>query len=38
MFAPSVKKVPEKLPEEIISLNFAFAKNNSESIENLDKW
>ncbi|QVK06817.1 BspA family leucine-rich repeat surface protein [Mycoplasma mycoides] len=37
-FAETVKKVPEKLPEEIISLEDAFRKNNSDKIENLDKW
>nr|VZS00940.1 hypothetical protein MF5583_00857 [Mycoplasma feriruminatoris] len=37
-FDAKVKKVPEKLPEEIISLDDAFRKNNSAIIENLDKW
>ncbi|WFQ95583.1 BspA family leucine-rich repeat surface protein [Mycoplasma feriruminatoris] len=37
-FAPTVNKVPEKLPEEIISLNDAFRNNNSDKIQNLDKW
>ncbi|WFQ92230.1 hypothetical protein MFERI14815_00848 [Mycoplasma feriruminatoris] len=37
-FAETVKKVPKELPEEIISLNDAFRKNQSATIENLDKW
>ncbi|WFQ90583.1 BspA family leucine-rich repeat surface protein [Mycoplasma feriruminatoris] len=37
-FLPTVNKVPTKLPEEIISLDDAFVKNSSTTIQNLDKW
>ncbi|UOE64005.1 DUF285 domain-containing protein [Mycoplasmopsis bovis] len=38
IFDKKVKKVPTKLPEEIISLSTAFLYNENQNIENLDKW
>ncbi|MBT1395979.1 BspA family leucine-rich repeat surface protein [Mycoplasma bovis] len=37
-FHIKVKKVPAKLPEEVISLKEAFLKNENQTIENIDKW
>ncbi|MBT1315261.1 BspA family leucine-rich repeat surface protein [Mycoplasmopsis bovis] len=37
-FAQNVKEVPANLPEEIISLDWAFARNLNEKIVNLEKW
>ncbi|WP_235670818.1 DUF285 domain-containing protein [Mycoplasmopsis bovis] len=37
-FDRNVKKVPEVLPEEVISLYSAFNSNENETIENIDKW
>ncbi|MBT1371682.1 BspA family leucine-rich repeat surface protein [Mycoplasma bovis] len=37
-FDVKVKKVPANLPEEIISLDRAFARNLNEKIVNLEKW
>ncbi|TKA58784.1 hypothetical protein MBOVa_5910 [Mycoplasmopsis bovis 8790] len=37
-FARNVKKVPEVLPEEVISLESAFDRNWSGTIQGLDKW
>ncbi|WP_434341886.1 BspA family leucine-rich repeat surface protein [Mycoplasma putrefaciens] len=37
-FKPSTKKVPSVLPSHITSLKFAFMKNKSKTIENLEKW
>ncbi|UKS54543.1 BspA family leucine-rich repeat surface protein [Mycoplasma feriruminatoris] len=37
-FDARVNMVPEKLPEEIISLDDAFRNNGSTTIKNLDKW
>nr|WP_307925403.1 hypothetical protein [Mycoplasmopsis bovis] len=36
-FDRNVKKVPEVLPEEVISLYSAFNSNENETIENIDK-
>ncbi len=37
-FDKKVKKVPAKLPEEVISLSRAFLNNENQTIENIDKW
>ncbi|WP_429009188.1 BspA family leucine-rich repeat surface protein [Mycoplasmopsis bovis] len=37
-FVENVKEVPANLPEEIISLDWAFARNLNEKIVNLEKW
>ncbi|TKA58783.1 hypothetical protein MBOVa_5900 [Mycoplasmopsis bovis 8790] len=37
-FDKNVKEVPADLPEEIISLNWAFDRNLNEKIVNLEKW
>ncbi|EIN14959.1 Hypothetical protein, DUF285 family [Mycoplasmopsis agalactiae 14628] len=37
-FSRNVKKVPEILPEEVISLESAFDRNWSGTIQGLDKW
>ncbi|WP_331696868.1 BspA family leucine-rich repeat surface protein [Mycoplasmopsis agalactiae] len=37
-FGRNVKKVPEVLPEEVISLESAFDRNWSGTIQGLDKW